>query len=97
VFSEGIEELPETNSFANCKVLEEVILPESLQYVGAGAFKKTPWYLNTVEADNGCFYLGRFLVDSEEEITFASVREGTTMICGKSIPEQSRPDRNQVA
>ena len=85
VFSEGIEELPETNSFANCKVLEEVILPESLQYVGAGAFKKTPWYLNTVEADNGCFYLGRFLVDSEEEITFASVREGTTMICGKAF------------
>lgn len=85
VFSEGVEEIPETNSFANYKVLEEVILPESLQYIGPGAFQKTPWYANTVEADNGCFYLGRFLVDSEEEISYAFVREGTTMICGKAF------------
>ena len=90
MFDEGVERLPETNFFANCKVLENVVLPQSLQYLGAGAFKKTPWYQKTVEKDGGCYYLGRFLVDSDEEIESAQVREGTTMICGKAFHKREK-------
>ncbi len=88
-FSEGTEEIPETNFFANCKALEEVVLPESLQYIGAGVFKNTPWYSNTIEVVDGCYYLGRFLVDSKEDISVASVCEGTTMICGKAFQNRT--------
>ena len=90
MFDEGVERLPETNFFANCKVLENVTLPQSLQYLGAGAFKKTPWYQKTVEKDGGCYYLGRFLVDSDEEIESTEVREGTTMICGKAFHKREK-------
>ena len=89
VFNEGIEAITETNFFANCKELNEISLPESLHYLGAHAFQKTPWYQEHVEIVDGCHYLGRFLVDSEEDIQRAVVREGTIMICGKAFMERT--------
>lgn len=85
VFSEGTERLWDTDFFANCRALEEVELPESLKYLGARAFRNTPWYKKTVEIEDGCHYLGRFLVDSDKDIKNAVVREGTEMICGKAF------------
>lgn len=85
VFCEGVEELRDTNFFANCKTLAEVVLPRSLRYLGPGAFRKTPWYRDAVEVVDGCHYLGRFLVDSDESVERAAVRDGTIMICGKAF------------
>ena len=85
VFCEGVEELRDTNFFANCKALTEVVLPRSLRYLGPGAFRKTPWYRDAVEVVDGCHYLGRFLVDSDESVERAAVRDGTIMICGKAF------------
>ena len=88
VFSEGIEEIRDSSFFTGCKALTDVSLPQSLRYLGAGAFKKSPWYQETVEIVDGCHYLGRFLVDSNAEIERAEVREGKLMICGKAFKDR---------
>lgn len=82
VFSEGLERIYGASCFVNYKKLKEVILPDSLEYLGTSAFKGTPWYKESLEVEEGCHYLGRFLVSSDKDIVHASVREGTTMICG---------------
>lgn len=89
VFNEGIEAISETNFFANCKELKDISIPESLCYLGAHAFQKTPWYQKQVEIVEGCHYLGRFLVDSDEGIKRAAVRKGTIMICGKAFLDRT--------
>ena len=89
VFGEGTEEILDTNFFAGCKNLKEVVLPDSLRYLGPGAFKKSPWYQDTVEIVDGCHYLGRFLVDSDEDVERAVVRDGTVMICGKAFKDRT--------
>ena len=85
VFEEGLETIWGGSFFANCKSLKEVLLPQSLKYLGQGAFKKTPWYEQNVEIIDGCHYLGRFLVDSDKEIKHAVVRTGTVMICANAF------------
>ena len=70
--------------------LKEVLLPESLEYLHYTAFKNTPWYKNNLEESDGCFYLGRFLVDSDKEIERANVREGTVMICERAFSDRKR-------
>ena len=94
VFNEGIEAITETDFFANCRELKEISIPESLHYLGIHAFQKTPWYQEHVEIVDGCHYLGRFLVDSEEDIQRATVRKGTIMICGKAF--LNRTDLREV-
>ena len=98
VFSEGLERIEGSGCFAECKNLKDVVLPDSLEYLGSSAFKNTPWYKQSVEVVEGCHYLGRFLISSDKEIVHANVREGTVMICDyafksrKSLISVSFPD-----
>ena len=85
VFEEGLNTIYGGSFFANCKMLKEIVLPRSLEYLGAGAFKKTPWYEQNVEIVDGCHYLGKFLVDSDKTIDHAAVRAGTVMICANAF------------
>ena len=85
VLNEGLERIEGAGFFSDCKNLREVILPESLVYMASNAFKGTPWYKENLEKVDGCHYLGRFLVSSDKNITHASIREGTIMICGSAF------------
>ena len=71
-----------SGAFRDCKNLTEVTLLDSLEYLDHAAFKNTPWRENNIEEEKGCFYLGRFLIDSDKDIVTADIREGTIMICG---------------
>lgn len=84
VFEEGIETI-DAAVFSGCKNLERVSLPESLQYLGSGAFKGSPWYEQAMEEMNGCIYIGNFLISSKEDIETADIRIGTKNICGSAF------------
>lgn len=84
VFEEGVKAIAPAkggNCFNDFKKMKEVDLPESLQYLGKNAFKGSPWYEANVEKVGGCHYIGKFLVDSDEGIEEADIREGTTLVC----------------
>lgn len=91
---EGFEEILDENFLSGCKELKEILLPASLKYMEAHAFRNTPWYRKNVEKVDGCHYLGHFLVDSDKKIERAVIREGTTMICGKAFKD--RPSLREV-
>lgn len=102
VFEEGLQEIWGDACFGDCKKLTEVVLPNSLEYLTKNAFKNTPWLNHNLEEDNGCYYLGKFLIKSEKDIVFANVRNGTTMICGfafkgcKSLVHIEIPDSVKI-
>ena len=85
VLKEGVEEIFANNFLSNFPNLTEVELPQSLKYMGKNAFMNTPWFNENKETEEGITYLGRFVVDSEKDISEAVVRESTIMICDNAF------------
>ena len=79
IFEEGIEEIESV--FQECKNLRNVVLPESLKYLGNNAFKGSPWIKQACAEVDKCTYTGNFLISSEKDIKEAIIRPGTRMIC----------------
>ncbi len=96
VFEEGTEKIWGEACFGECDNLSEVLLPESLKYLGHNAFKNSPWLKNSTEEIEGCIYLGDFLIDSKKDIVNANVREGTKMICGWAFKGRKLLENIQV-
>ena len=94
IFDEGLKRIWNNGFFADCKKLKDVFLPESLEYLGPGAFKNTPWYRKHIEVVDGCHYLGKFLIGSDKDIQSAIVRDGTVMICSYAF--QGRKNLTRV-
>ena len=96
VLEEGVEEIFGDKFFSDYPNLKEISVPESLRYMGRGAFRNTPWYDDHLEIVNGCHYLGRFLVDSDKDVTEAIVREGTVMVCDNAFRNRSRLEKAEL-
>lgn len=86
IFEEGIEEIE--SIFQNCKKLKNVVLPESLKYLGNNAFKGSPWNEQVREKADKCIYIGNFLISSDEDIEEAFIRPGTKMICKNAFADR---------
>ena len=88
VLKEGVEEIFATNFMKGFANLKEVELPNSLIRLEKGAFQKTPWFNDHVEKEGGVHYLGRFVVDSDENVEEANIRDGAIMICANAFKDR---------
>ena len=69
------------STFKNCKKLTDILIPDSVTYIGREAFDNTGWY-NT--QPNGVVYAGNCLYKYKGEMPFGTeitVKPGTFSIC----------------
>lgn len=88
VINEGVKEISGDYFLSGFPNLSEVSLPESLQYLGKDAFLNTPWRENNIQKENGCCYLGNFLIGSDKKIEEGMIRDGTVMICAGAFKKR---------
>jgi len=97
IFDEGVTSISSgmgNTCFKGFKKLTDVQLPSTLTYLGREAFVNSPWYKQNLEEADGCYYIDRFLVGSDENIEKAEIREGTIMICNGAF--KNRDDLTEV-
>ena len=86
---EGLEHI-EGNAFADCRLLETIIFPNSLKTVGSYAFSFTSWYNNQ---PNGGVYAGNVFYKYKGDIpqnTSFVIKEGTVSISPDAFIKENR-------
>lgn len=83
-------------AFYGCEELEDVIVPESVIYIGEHALSETGYYANEDNWENGLLYLGKHLLsgDKIEEGSNVEIKNGTLTISGWAFYES--PDAGEI-
>ena len=76
----------EAYAFFECSQLKTVTLPGTLTNIAPNAFKDCPSLHG--EVIGGVIYLGNWVIGSEEDLTEATLREGTVGIAGGAFSRQ---------
>jgi len=58
-----------SHAFENCENLLNITLADTILEIGLDAFTGTAYYNNSTNWDNGAFYIGKYLVDSNDTIS----------------------------
>lgn len=74
-------------AFSGCTGLANINLPDSLIEIGYNTFQNTAYYNNENNWDNGVLYIGKYLIDADENITECTIRDDTIMIGTKAFSE----------
>ena len=72
-------------AFQNCMYLSTIVLPDGIEEIGSGAFYNTAYYSNESNWENKVLYIGKYLVDSKENITSCDIKEGTRLIANATF------------
>ncbi len=86
-------------AFSDCNSLADINVTDSVEYIGTNAFYNTEFFNNIDNRENGILYVGRHLVDANENISGKYVvKDGTLSISPyaffncSSLTEISLPD-----
>ena len=81
VIPKNIEEI-EWSVFEDCTSLDDIVIENDNVIIDHNAFLNTGYYNNKENWDNGILYLGKYLLDSKEDIKgYHIIKEGTQVIC----------------
>lgn len=68
-------------AFYNCEEVTSVVIPDSVVWIGDGAFEETAYYKNESNWDNGILYIGKHLIKAEESVSGeVAVKDGTLTV-----------------
>ena len=67
-------------AFNECQQLSDIILPSSLTSIGYGVFSDTAYYNDLNNWNDGCLYIGDYLVKVDVDVKFVKVKDGTKCI-----------------
>lgn len=68
--------------------IKDFVLPDTLEWIGYNAFDNTPFHENEQNWENGCLYIGEYLVACREPMageTALTVKDGTRLIADATI------------
>ncbi len=69
------------SAFLRCELLDNIVIPDTVGYVGIQAFTKTAFYNNVANWENGALYSGKCLLATNKEVDEAyTVKDGTIVI-----------------
>ena len=66
--------------FYECQQLSNIILPNNIMNINQGAFSDTAYYNDLNNWNDGCLYIGDYLIKVNSEVKFVQVRNNTICI-----------------
>ena len=76
----------EDNAFHSCINLKNVSIPDSVNSIGVNILRKTAFYQNEQNWQDGILYVGNHLISTKEELSgILTVRKGTRTIAAYAI------------
>jgi len=67
-------------AFSGCIRLQNITIGNDLESIGRDVFVDTHYYINESNWQDGLLYLGDWLIDAKEDITSATIKDGTLYI-----------------
>ena len=88
--AESLYGLPVTDifdfAFEDCTSLTAITIPDSVTYIGSGAFYNTAYYNEESNWENGVLYIGNHLIEAKETISGAyTIKAGTKTIADEAF------------
>ncbi len=81
---ESITEIP-YGAFMNCTSLSEITLHDSIEFIWDKSLDGTKYKSIESNWENGILYLGKYLIEAEENLSEAIIREGTLGIASSAF------------
>ena len=88
--AESLYGLPVTDifdfAFEDCTSLTAITIPDSVTYIGSGAFYNTAYYNEESNWENGVLYIGNHLIEAKDTLSGAyTIKAGAKTIAGSAF------------
>lgn len=73
-----------SSAFSDCQYLNEIVIPDTINYIGSGAFSGTPLFN---QQETAIKYADEWVIGCDKSVVDATIREGTVGICGYAFSD----------
>lgn len=84
ILPEGLKSI-EDYAFLECEKLESIPLPDSVTQIGRNVFDFTALSLDKANWQNGAFYIGKHLIDTDPNIESCIIKNGTLTVANEAF------------
>ena len=84
VLPEGVKAIDDY-AFLECEKLENITLPDSVTEIGRNVFDFTALFLDEASWQNGAFYIGKHLIDTDPNIESCIIKDDTLTIASEAF------------
>ncbi len=76
------------DAFYGCEALKSITIPDGVTSIGDSAFSGTGYYNDSNNWENGVLYIGRYLIDTKNDISGSyTVKEGTKLLASSAFKD----------